>query len=208
MAGANLTSHAPILPYQTTSGNTDRTLAIAEASAQTFLQGTPLMLSAGGFVQAWDGATIPGIIGVSKQPGANLAANGAGQPTQFMGVGFPGAVYAPNNVLNEPAAVSIYRGVPFTDGRTYFDAPVTDTLFIAMFDNSAGVVAADWTPVQSDISVKYGMTKDANGFWYVDKNKTGASAVVQIVGLDPNSLGVANGNVIVQFLASAVKLIN
>jgi len=73
-----------------------------------------------------------------------------------------------------------------------------------LFDNSNGTVAANWTPVQADIGVAYGMTKDANGYWYVDKNKTGGSAIVQVLGLPLGSY--LNAPVTFVFLTTAIQV--
>ena len=46
-------------------------------------------------------------------------------------------------------------------------------------DNSA---AGTGTIAQTDYQAEYGLTVDANGVWYVDKDKVGALARVKIVG--------------------------
>lgn len=92
-----------------------------------------------------------------------------------------------------------------SDGRTLYMEPNSDNVFQALFDNSNGAVAADWTPVQTDIGVSYGLTADANGFWYVDKYKTGASAVLQVVGLPDGSY--LNAPVTFVFLPTAVQVL-
>src|ERR1019366_3426401 len=124
--------------------------------------------------------------GISESFGQNLGTAGAGAPVPpFGGITGVGAMQTYGTVLNEPGAVNIAIGAPVADGRTLYMEPNQDNIFNALFDNSAGTVAADWTPIQADLGVAYGLTKDANGYWYVDKGKTGASAVLQIVGL-PN----------------------
>lgn len=207
MAGPNLASHQPILQVLEKAGTTPYTSAIAEAAGQTFAFGTPVQLNGSGYVQAWDGTTVTaGILGVAESFGLNLGSAGSGAPTppfgQITGVG---AIQTYGSVPNEPNASNIALATPISDGRTLFMLPNQDNVFQALFDNSAGNVSADWTPVQSDIGVKYGLTKDAaNPYWYVDKNKTGANAVVQIEGL-PNG-SYANAPVNFVFLTAAVQM--
>lgn len=74
MAGPNLTSHQPIMQVLEKAGTTPYTSAQPEAASQTFKFGTPVQLNAGGYVQAWDGATVAnGILGVAESFGSNLA---------------------------------------------------------------------------------------------------------------------------------------
>jgi hypothetical protein len=102
--------------------------------------------------------------------------------------------------------VNIALGQPTSDGRTLYIENNTDNVFEAMFDNSAGAVAADYTPQQSDIGASYGMTKDSAGpFWYIDKSKTGAAAVAQIVGIGEDGF-VLNGRVKFCFLPATIQV--
>lgn len=211
---ANLSTHLVIQAYQTISGNTDKTDVFPEGSGQTFLEGAPVMLSSG-YVIEWNttvGTPSPtqGIAGFSKQPGANLASNGLGAPVQPWGsVGQPGASVTFGAVPYQTGAFNIPEGAPFSDGRNIFTEANPDTIFIAQFDNAAGTVAADYTPVVGDLMKEYGLTKDANGYWYVDKNKAtpGTNTVVIIVGFDPISgLGVVNGNVLIKVMPSITQV--
>jgi len=214
MAAANLSTHLVIQAYQTRSGNTDRTQVIPEAASQTFLEGAPVMVY-NGYVQVWNttvGVPSPviGIAGFSKQPGANYGSAGLGAPVQpFGSVGQPGTSLTFGAVPYQSGAYNIAEGSPFADGRNIFTEANPDTIFIAQFDNSAGVVAADYTPVATDLMKEYGLTQDANGYWYVDKNKAtaGTNTVVIIVGFDPISgLGVLNGNVLIQVMPSITQV--
>lgn len=211
---ANLTDHLIIQAYQTLSGNTDRTQVINEKAGQTFLEGVPVMLSTG-VVQEWDAnvaAASPtvGIVGVSKQPGANLASDALGAPSGAFGsVGQPGTTSTFGSVQYQTNAVNIALGAPFSDGRHILTEADDDIVFIAQFDNAAFAVAADATPVVGDLGKEYGLTKDTKGHWYVDKNKAtaGTNTVVVIVGFDPTSgVGVLNGNVLVKFKDSIRQL--
>lgn len=203
---ANLTTHQAIVQVQNKANTTPFTNAQPEAAGQTFLFGTPVQLNGAGFVQAWDGATVTaGILGVAESFGLNLGSAGAGAPVPpFGGITGNIATATYGTVPNQPSGVNIAIGTPVSDGRTLYIEPNQDNLFQALFDNSAGAVAADYTPVQADIGVKYGMTKDANGYWYVDKNKTGGNAVVQIVGIPYGS--ALNAPVEFVFLATAIQV--
>ncbi len=203
---ANLTTHQAIVQVQNKANTTPFTSSQPEAAGQTFLFGTPVQLTGAGTVQAWDGATVAaGILGVSESFGLNLGSAGVGAPVPpFGGITGNIAVATYGSVPNQPSGVNIALGTPVSDGRTLYIEPNQDNLFQALFDNAAGAVVADWTPTQADIGVKYGMTKDANGFWYVDKNKTGGSAILQIVGLPYGS--TLNAPVEFVFLATAIQV--
>jgi hypothetical protein len=192
---ANLSTHLIIQAYQTRSGNTDRTQVIPEANGQTFLQGNPLTL-VNGYVTAWTtpvpSGTPPGnttgLVGFAKQNGQNLSGTvGASAPAQpFGSVPQPGTAYT--------------FGTPFSDGRTIFTEANADTIFIGQFDNNTG---SNYTPTQAMLGESFGLTADANNYYYVDGGKTsiGTSTVVVIVGFDPISgAGVPNGNVLFQVL--------
>ena len=136
MAGPNITYHAPILSIQNRANTAPLTDGLAEAASQTFKNGTPVQMNAGGFVQAWDGTTVTfGILGVSESFGLNLASNGAGAPgVPFGPVGPPGAIQTYGYVINEPSAVNIALGTPISDGRTLFVYANNDNIFEAIFD--------------------------------------------------------------------------
>jgi len=208
MGAPNLTTHLPILQAMEKANTTPFTSAQPEKASQTFAFGTPVQLSAGGFVQAWDGATVAaGILGVAESFGQNLATDGAGAPTPPLG-GITGniSISTYGSVPNQPSGVNIPIGAPVADGRTLYMEPNQDNIFEAMFDNSNGTVAANYTPTQADIGVAYGLTKDSVGpYWYVDKNKTGGSAVLQIVGIGPDGF-VLNGRVRFVFLTAAIQV--
>ena len=204
---ANLTTHLPIIQVLEKAGTTPFTVSNNEAAGQTFLSGTPVQLNASGFVQAWDGATVAaGILGISESFGLNLGSAGAGAPVPpFGGITGNIAIATYGNVPGQPNGVNIAIGTPVSDGRTLYMTPNQDSIFSASFDNLTGALAADWTPVQSDIGKSYGLTKSTgDGTWYVDKSKTGGSAVVQIVAL-PLGSGL-NYPVYFQFLTTAIQI--
>jgi hypothetical protein len=203
---ANLTTHLPILQVQNKANTTPYTSSQPEAAGQTFLTGAPVQLNGSGYVQQWDGTTVTaGILGVAESFGLNLGSAGLGAPVPpFGGVTGTIAIQTYGSVVNQPLGVNIALGTPISDGRTLYMEPNQDNIFQALFDNLTGSVAADYTPVQGSIGLTYGMTKDANGYWYVDKSKTGESAVVQIVALPLGSYVNAPVNFV--FLTAAIQI--
>jgi hypothetical protein len=205
---ANLSTHLPILQVQEKANTTPFTTAQPEAAGQTFLSGVPVQLNGAGFVQEWDGATVAaGILGVSESFGLNLGSAGKGAPAMPFGqITGTGSISTYGSVPNQPSAVNIALGSPISDGRTLYMEPNQDNIFEAVFDNSAGAVAADYTPTQADMGVKYGMTKDANGLWYVDKNKTAGNSILQIVGVNPIDGFTVNARVRFVFNVAAIQV--
>jgi hypothetical protein len=142
---------------------------LAEAATQTFLQGTPVEV-VGGYLQAWDETAFYGAIaGISSEPGRNRSSAGVPQLTTAPGV------------QNEPNAVVI-QIPPFDDGKLNIYTADTDTYFFG---------EANTTAAQANVGNAYGLTKDTNGYWYVDFTKTTTSgaegsnqAVVRVTGLD------------------------
>ena len=206
MAAANLTTHLPILQVLEKAGTTPYTSSQPEAAGQTFLSGSPVQLNGAGFVQAWDGTTVAaGILGVAESFGANLGSAGLGAPVApFGGVTGNIAIQTWGSVVNQPLGVNIALGTPVTDGRTLYIEPNQDNIFTALYDNSTGTVTANWTTTQATVGALLGMTKDANGYWYVDGGKTGGSAIVQVVGL-PMGPGL-NSLVNFVFLTAAIQV--
>jgi hypothetical protein len=211
--GPLLANHAEIWTYQTKSGNTELTVGdwdVPEAAGQTFFKGTPVMLSAGGFVQAWDGITVVnGILGVTNEDGHNLASNGLGAPSPFTPVLFPGTGTTFGSVPFQGSAVNIPEGAPLSLGYITVAQANLDTIFLGQVDNSVSTLAV--TPTQATIapgSNQFGMTKDANGRWYIDlgKNTPGTNTVVQVIGFTIDGL-TANARVLFQFIKSSMQMV-
>lgn len=207
MAGPALTTHAIIEPVETLNNTTERTDVQPEKAGKQFKEGVPVMLDATGFVIEWDGVSFvggvgTGIAGVSRQPGANLGSDGAGAPSKPYGsVGFPGTSDTFGSVGFQPNAVNIAEGAPPSDGRTVFAVASHETIFKGQVDNSAGNVAADYTPTQAMIGQEFGLTKDANGYWYVDLGKTtvGVNTAVIMEDLDYLTGSVQNALILFRF---------
>jgi hypothetical protein len=199
----------PILPVQSISGNQFRAFRLIEELTQTFKQGTPVAVTAGdGGIAAWGGVTISNaqgaICGISYEAASNLASTGLGAPVPFSPVTGLGATLSFGSVPNETSAKNIPHGAPLNDGRVGFFLPSADVIYSATFGN-AGATA---TPAATDVGKQYGLTIDTGGnFWYVDKSKTGASAVLSIIALDLRDAPAAGTRVLFQFLSGAVNLL-
>jgi len=164
-------SSSLISSLRTISGNQPAIRRIIEEKTQTFKQGVPLMLNAvDGGLQEWDGVTVAaGIYGFSKHYGVSLTSTGVALP------GNSESTFG--SVPNQPSAVNIPRGGPLNDGLTDVEVANSDTVFF-------GQVGPTQTTAASDVGKSYGMTKDTDGHWYVDKTKVGPAVVVKIVELD------------------------
>jgi hypothetical protein len=201
-----LTSHIPMEVVSTTQNTTEYTSTPQEKAAQTFFNGTPVQLNAG-FVQAWDGVTIvKGILGIAEEDAHNLATNGAGAPTAFGIVGPPGTGTTFGHVPNQSSAVNIPEGAPASLGYIDVANASPETFFIGQTDNSTGAAT---TPTQANVGSQYGLSLDANGYWYVDFAKTtpGTNTVVVMTSLHPIDGSIANARIIFQFLQSASQLV-
>lgn len=176
---------------------------VIEEAAQTFLNGVPVQLAADGGIKLWDGTTlVDAIAGVSTEDAHNFATTGPGWNGGLSPYSGPGAQMSFGNVPNEPSALNIPRGAPPVDGRVGFYSPDDPFIFRGVFGN-AGSPA---TPANTDVGVNYGLTIDSNSkYFYVDKSKTGASAVVTIVSLDPVDGSTSGARVLFKFMPAAIS---
>ena len=167
---------------------------LAEDATQTFLEGVPCTFNTStGGVNEWNGTSYTGaIVGVSKEGASNLTTVGVPKTLTY------------GSVPYQPGAVKIPMGAPLNDGRIGLDISDTNTIF-------AGQVGPSQTTATTDIGKSYGLTKDSDNRWYVDKNKTTTSgsgssnqAVVEVVALD--QFDVTRG-VRFRFLAAASQFI-
>lgn len=200
-----LANHTEIEVVRTAQNTTEETQNPQEKSGQTFVKGTPVMLS-GGFIQAWDGATIiAGIFGIAQQDANNLGSSGAGAPTAFTPVGFPGAGLSFGKVPFQPSGLNIPEGAPPVKGVLTCAQATLDTVFRAQTDNNTGAAT---TPTIANIGTQYGMTIDANGHWYVDfaKITAGTNTVVQMIDLDPIDGSIANARILFKFIKAAMQI--
>lgn len=81
------------------------------------------------------------------------------------------------------------------DGACRMIPALPHSQFEFTLDSAAGTPYAS---LATDMGAAYGLTKDANGLWYVDVDKTGGQAAVNVVGFrDP--VGTAQARVYVAF---------
>jgi hypothetical protein len=191
MANPGLTTHLPIIPVKTISGNQEFFLYNAmEASGMTFVQGTPVQkATSGGKSGYWinstpsNGSTQVIIGGISYLAGNNFATNGAGVSPPFGSIGFPGGpTYG--SVQNQSAAVNVLHGAPFLNGLITGGQANLDTIWEIQVDaSSGGTYNATNTLVGSTI----GLNIDSSGFWYADLANINNSsyADANVVGLNP-----------------------
>ncbi len=201
-----LAIHIPIEVVETKSNTTEFTNTPQEDAAQTFLEGTPVQLTAG-FVGAWDGTTVAaGIYGVAEEDAHNLATPGQGAPGPFGIVGFPGTGTTFGKVPNQPDAVNIPEGAPASLGYIDVAEANLDTIFTAQTDNNTGAAT---TPTIADIGSQFGLTVDANGYWYVDfaKVTVGTNTVVVMTGLHPIDGSIPNARILFQFTKAAMQIV-
>lgn len=180
-----------------------------EEAGQTFLYGMPVMIDgADGGVKIWDGATLTaGIAGFAAQNANNLGTTGAGAPSGFSPILGPGSNignYSANS--NQPLAVITPPMVPIVDGFSYYFVAGSPTVFLGKIGTSLTV-----TPVataNSQVGSSFGLSKDTgNNFWYVDTNKTGATAAVRIVGIWPQeAVGTVGGHVLFTVLSTVAQV--
>lgn len=190
---------AEIHSIQTISGQQPRMRRIIEEAGQTFLPGTPVQVAAGdGGIQAWDGTTVArGIAGFSKEAGNNLGALGV-QPSAAV----PGKQSLTfGSVPYEASAQNIGRPL-FNDGRQGFEVAVEDTVFAAQ-------VGPSQTAAATDVGLQYGMTKDSDNHWYVDKTKAsvGTNTVCTVVKLDPEDQSSSPRGVYIVITTGAQQLV-
>lgn len=197
-------SALPITVASTTYDVAEIGKRIIEDASQTLLRGTPVMINtANGALKAWDGASLANaIVGIAQEDAHNFATAGPDAPTPFVPYLGPGSSLKVGNVPNEPSGINIPRGAPFIDGRL----GVVPGLQSYTFRGLSGNAGALTTPTAADIGNNYGLTIDSNNqYWYVDFSKTGASAAVKMVALDPADGSISGARILFQFLPAVVN---
>lgn len=162
----------PIVPWRTLGGNGahPETRRLLENAAETFLQGTPVWVDSTGYLAA--SPTISSaltIAGFSQQEAHNRTSDGVVEHT------------TEGTVVNQPSAQVIPGGARPDDGRIGVWVATSQVVWIGAFYNDTALE----TPAQADVGQIYGLTKQSNGFWAVDKNITAAAsgAICEIVDL-------------------------
>src|SRR6185369_2459161 len=160
----------PILLAKTTSGMVAPSKRLIEKLSQTFKFGTPVQVDNGvdGGVKEWAGTPATDLIaGFSTEDAQNISATGLDAPGAMQAYGGLGSSLTYGSVPNQTNAKNIARGGPVQDGRVSFEASFPGSVF-------SGAVGSTQTTVATDVDKEYGLTKDSDGFWYVDRTKTGA----------------------------------
>lgn len=200
-----LSNHSAFEVVETTNNTTEFTRTDPEHSGAVFLEGTPVQLT-GGYVAAWDYATVAaGIAGVALGDGQNLGTSGAGFPGPFSPSSFPGTGTTFGSVPNQPNAVNIPEGAPFSIGGTVYATSSRDTIFRGQTDNNTGAAT---TPTLANVGTQYGISLDASNHAYIDFAKVtpGTNTVVEMWALDPIDGSIPNARILFKFLASAQQI--
>ncbi len=220
MANPGLSTHNPIYPVGTISGNQEQIQNLLEGSSQTFQPGTPVQVATSGGNEGYtiassasNGSTQIVVKGISYLPGKNLSSAGFGASPPFGSIGYPGGLGAAQTVPNQPNAYNIYHGAPFVDGLTLVGIANLDTIWAVQVDASSGSTynySATAIPIGSTI----GLAKDSNGWWYADLAHVNATAYadVNIVGFNVQDLTAGSttsqqnyGTIYVVFNTSAIQ---
>jgi len=177
----------PIVVARTTTDSQPSIRRYQEKVAQTFKFGTPVFRdnAVDGGVAEWSGVVATSkVAGIAIEPASNLTTVGVKETLTF------------GEVQNQPLAVNIPRGAPINDGSigvqladntTEFQAQVLDT------------VAA----LETDVGKSYGLTKDSNGYWYIDKTKTDS---IVVTGVYAGDAGRNGGREFFRFLDAAAQM--
>jgi hypothetical protein len=202
-----------IYPVQNLGGAVSFPVAAApeEAGVSTAVPGgTPVQIKAAdGGLQNWDGTTLANAIAgiLAELSFNNLGSTGSGAPAGFSPILGPGSIIG-NYAGNAAQASGVISPpmVPMSDGRLRFWTAAPGTVFIAKKGTSATV-----TPVATaltDRTQQWGLTKDTgNAFWYIDVNKTGGNAVLQVVDISPlEAVGTVGGHLLFVFLPAAASI--
>lgn len=158
------------IPAYTLGGFDIPILAYNEIDSSTYKVGAALVDSSGEITESTSSLSTTNILsGIALQAGQNIAT----------------APEYPNYGLVYPSGSSSGQASS-TAGAATAVAPLLmvpalqSVVFEATFANNNADVAINTT----DVFTQYGFTKDAtSGFWYVDKNLTGANAACYVIGI-------------------------
>lgn len=108
---------------------------------------------------------------------------------------------------NQPLAVITPSLVPINDGGVSFAVAFPGTEFVAAIGSSAATSNTAVATTNQQVGKAYGLTKDANGYWYVDTNITGGSVVLRVTQLDPrDAVGTVGGRVWFTIIPTAFQV--
>lgn len=141
--------------HQVQGGKVEAIQYMNYADAQTFILGAVLQFSSGNVIVSVADPASGTVVGIALQA--------AGSSPGF-------------NVANSDITTT-YTG---RRQAVSVSRPNDQTIYAAAFTNNSSALAV---PAQTDVGVQYGITA-YSGVWTVDKNKTGGSARVEVVGFD------------------------
>lgn len=127
---------------------------------------------------------LPEVASQTFKAGAVVVLNGAGKVME--------AGVNPAGIMGVSEGDGLNIAAPTDADKTKFAVADPNTIFV-------GNVSTGQTTAQTDVTSAYGITKVGEN-WTIDKTKTGASARVRIVDLDPrDAVGDIQGRLMFQF---------
>lgn len=177
----------PIVVARTTQDSQASIRRYPEKAAQTFLEGTPVFRdnTVDGGVKEWSGVVATSkVAGIAIEPASNLTTLGTAKTLTF------GAV------PNQPLGKNIPRGAPLNDGSIGVQLADDTTEFV-------GVVLEGVSALETDVGKPYGLTKDSNNYWYIDKTKTDSIVITQVY---PGDAGRDSGRLLFRFISAAAQM--
>jgi len=177
----------PIVVARTTQDSSPAIRRYQEKASQTFKEGTPVFRdnAVEGGVREWSGVVATSkVAGIAIEAASNLTTVGVAKTLTF------------GSVPNQSLAVNIPRGAPLNDGSIGVQLADDTTEF-------QGVVLEGITALETDVGKSYGLTKDSNNYWFIDKTKTDS---VVITGVYPGDAGRDSGRLFFRFLPAAAQM--
>lgn len=168
-----ITKIQPIVPSSEMGGFDIPQLVYNEANSSTYKTGALLTVSSGKMTEATSGTSgasqTTGVVGVALQAGQNLAS----------------APVYPAYGVAYPAGLSVGQGSS-SAGVANAVSPLiyVPSHQLVVFEGTLASNGADVAVATTDAFALYGLVKDStSGFWYVDKNSTGANAACMVIGV-------------------------
>lgn len=148
-----------------------------EDDAETFKEGTPVVVYTSGYlIESPTLSSALKIAGFSTEPASDLTTDGTPETLSY------------GNVPNQSSAKKIPVGAPLNLGDCGVLLACDTTIFVAKCVDSHTVAV-------TDLGLIYGLTKDTNGYWFIDTSITDASSGAICEITDLIDLGIAGGRV-------------
>jgi hypothetical protein len=157
-------------PAYTLGGFDIPMLAYNEVDSSTYKVGAAIVDSSGEMTESTSSLSTTNILsGIALQAGQNIA---TAPEYPAYGLVYPAGSTAGSATSAAGAALAV--------APLLYVPALQSVVFEATFANNNADVAINTT----DVFTQYGFTKDAtSGFWYIDKNLTGANAAVYTIGI-------------------------